>query len=315
MKLPYFDDFLLFLQSNNYSLETIYNYERDLKVFDQFLKENNKEFDKIDKRLLNQYKAYLTSTDRKTPQKKQKTKEKLSSLSINRMLSSLRMYFKYLAEEQEYSLPFQWDALKPVKTGKKHPRVAELKDLIRLAEAPIYLESNGKVAVRNRAALETLLATGMRISELLSLNKGQIDPKGRIFITGKGKKQRFVYLTDRAKKYLDQYLVLRRDNAPALFVPFYGRMANNPRKRLSTNYLQERINFYKEKLGINVPTSAHSFRHAYATYLAEEGASPAAIQILLGHESLATTTRYISASDKFAEETHRKYHPVAVPDE
>ncbi|PIU56660.1 MAG: hypothetical protein COS87_01500, partial [Chloroflexi bacterium CG07_land_8_20_14_0_80_45_17] len=87
-----------------------------------------------------------------------------------------------------------------------------------------------------------------------------------------------------------------------------------PRKRISTNYLQERIKRYREKLKINVPTSAHSLRHGFATYLAEEGANPAALQVLLGHESLDTTTRYVHASDKYAEETHHKYHPLAEPD-
>jgi site-specific recombinase XerD len=85
-------------------------------------------------------------------------------------------------------------------------------------------------------------------------------------------------------------------------------------KRISPNYLQERIKRYRERLRINVPTSAHSLRHGFATYLAEKGANPAAIQILLGHESLATTTRYVHASDRYAEETHRKYHPVQSTD-
>ena len=71
-----------------------------------------------------------------------------------------------------------------------------------------------------------------------------------------------------------------------------------------------KIKTYREQLRINVPTSAHSLRHGFATYLAESGASPVAIQILLGHESLDTTTRYVNASDKFAERSHRKYHPL-----
>jgi site-specific recombinase XerD len=192
--------------------------------------------------------------------------------------------------------------------------VAELGDLIVLIEAPSKLERNKKVALRNRAILEVIFATGMRISELCSLNRSQIDGSGRIFITGKGKKQRFVYLTTRAQEHLDEYLKTRSDSSPALFVPYAGRNVVNPKKRLSPNYIQERIKRYREKLRINVPTSAHSLRHGFATYLAEEGANPAAIQILLGHESLGTTTRYVHASDRYAEETHRKYHPLANPD-
>ena len=310
--LPHVDDFLLNLQANKYSSETIYNYERDLNVFSNFLDESNIEFDKIDKRAITYYKAYLVSRDRKTSSLGQGEKQ-LDSRSINRMLSALRAYLRYLIDI-DYPCPLPPEAVKLTKAGRKHPQVAELGDLIRLIEAPSSLESNIKTALRNRAMLEVLFATGMRISELCNLNRSQIDDTGRIFITGKGRKQRFVYLTPRAKQHLDAYLATRQDNCPALFIPYAGRNVAKSKKRISTNYLQDRIKRYREKLKINVPTSAHSLRHGFATYLAEKGANPAAIQILLGHESLDTTTRYVHASDKYAEETHHKYHPLAKPD-
>ena len=114
--------------------------------------------------------------------------------------------------------------------------------------------------------------------------------------------------------YLSIYLSTRHDNCPALFIPYAGRNVANPGKVISTNYLQERIKRYREKLKINIPTSAHSLRHGFATYLAEGGANPAALQVLLGHESLDTTTWYVHAADRYAEETHHKYHPLAEPD-
>ena len=310
--LPLIDDFLLNLQANKYSPETVYNYERDLNVFSNFLNESNIEFDKVDKRAITYYKAYLGSRDRKTSSLGRGEKQ-LDSHSINRMLSALRAYLRYLIDI-DYPCPLPPEAVKLTKAGKKHPQVAELEDLIRLIEAPSSLESNIKTALRNRAMLEVLFATGMRISELCNLNRNQIDDTGRIFITGKGRKQRFVYLTPRAKQHLDAYLVTRQDDCPALFIPYAGRNVAKSRKRISTNYLQDRIKRYREKLKINVPTSAHSLRHGFATYLAEKGANPAALQILLGHESLDTTTRYVHASDKYAEETHRKYHPLAKTD-
>jgi len=311
--LPRVDDFLLNLQANKYSSETIYNYERDLSVFSNFLDESNIEFDKIDKRAITYYKAYLGSRDRKTASQARQSERQLDSRSINRMLSALRAYLRYLIDI-DYLCPVPPEAVKLTKTGKKHPQVAELGDLIRLIEAPGSLESNVKTALRNRAMLEVLFATGMRISELCGLNRSQIDDTGRIFITGKGRKQRFVYLTPRAKQHLDAYSATRQDNCPALFIPYAGRNVAKLKKRISTNYLQDRIKRYREKLRINVPTSAHSLRHGFATYLAEQGANPAALQILLGHESLDTTTRYVHASDKYAEETHRRYHPLARPD-
>jgi hypothetical protein len=101
-----------------------------------------------------------------------------------------------------------------------------------------------------------------------------------------------------------------RKTDEAVFIPYRGGRNGSTNDRLSTNYLQEKIAQYRRRLGIVVPTSAHSLRHGFATYLAENGASPVAIQVLLGHESLQTTTRYVHASDRYAEETHRKKHPL-----
>ncbi|OHA34471.1 MAG: hypothetical protein A2928_03445 [Candidatus Taylorbacteria bacterium RIFCSPLOWO2_01_FULL_45_15b] len=151
----------------------------------------------------------------------------------------------------------------------------------------------------------------MRISELINLKRVQIDATGRVFIRGKGKKQRFIYLTERAKKHIENYLSARDDDSTYLFVPEKGQNAMKKDKKISANYLQMKIKKYRELLGMNVPTSAHSLRHGFATYLAEQGANPAAIQILLGHESLDTTTKYVHASDKYAEDTHKKFHPLS----
>lgn len=310
--LPYLDDFLLHLQAANYSARTVYNYERDLHVFDSFLVESRFEFARITKREVTYYKAYLSSGDRQTATGDPGVVTSLDARSINRMLSALRSYLKYLID-MDLPCPLPPDAVSLTKAIRKHPQVAELNALTALVESPSRFESDHRIAARNRAMLEVLLATGMRISELCGLKRAQIDDSGRIFITGKGRKQRFVYLTERATTHLNAYLAGRTDNAPALFIPYAGRNVTNPRRRISTNYLQERIKHYREKLKINVPTSAHSLRHGFATYLAEEGANPAALQILLGHESLDTTTRYVHASDRYAEETQRKYHPRAQP--
>lgn len=307
--LPYLDDFLLNLQINNYSQETIYNYERDLKVFQDFLEELNIKFDAINKKTLLNYKAYLTSQDRKTPTKN-KGKKKLSSFSVNRMLSSLRSYLKFLID-MDYESPISPNMLKLIKKERKNPRVSEFEQIVAIIEAPMQFEKDNKVALRNRAMLEMLFSTGMRISELLNLKQEDIDKKGRIFVRGKGKKERFTYLTPRAEKHLKNYLEIRGIvDSPHVFIPFQGKNKSKKNKKLSPTYLQRKIKRYRELLGINIPLSCHSIRHAFATYLAESGASPAAIQILLGHESLDTTTRYVNASNRFAEMTHRKYHPL-----
>lgn len=272
----------------------------------------------------------------------------LSSRSVNRMLSAIRSFLSWRVDFDK-DVPIPPEAIKLIKTERKKSQVAELDELIKLIECPTKFEKDPRVAARNRAMLELLFSTGMRISELVNLNLDQINTGGKIFIMGKGKKERFVYLTPRATHYLNEYLKIRNtdleeaketikaDIKPenrvskvggdeennmesptliksksneAVFIPYRGGRNGSTNDRISTNYLQEKIAKYRRRLGIVVPTSAHSLRHGFATYMAENGANPAAIQILLGHESLQTTTRYVHASDKYAEETHHESHPL-----
>lgn len=387
IKLPYKDDFLLDLQNNNYSLETVYNYGRDLLVFEVFLNLRSITFKKIDKRFITLYKGFLrtnnylsqitdylysindenltkfkffssnkiskkdnfishTSTKNKnissetnltansklnkaknfkknfditnTQSLKSKTNthlqnnKPLSPRSVNRMLTTIRRYIKYLDEfDLVKPLPITVDSIKLIKTEKKSSQVAELDELIKLIEFPTEYEKNELIALRNRAILELLFSSGLRISELIRLEKQDLNSEGKIYIQGKGKKQRFIYITPRAKFHINNYLNLRGgDNNPSLFAPTRGGSNGSINYSISPNYIQERIATYRKLLGIIVPTSPHSFRHGFATYLAQEGASPAAIQILLGHESLQTTDKYLHASDKFAEDTHKRFHPL-----
>lgn len=307
--LPLLDEFLENIQANNYSPETVYNYERDLNVFETFLSEDLKvPFKDLNKRLLIKFKAYLSSTSRLTAAGVH-GEIQLSSYSINRVLSALRSYLKFLSD-MDFKTPINADAVKLLKTEKKHAQVPEMPELIQVIEAPNKFETEVNIKLRNRAMLETLFATGMRISELLSLKREQLDNTGRIYIMGKGKKQRFVYLTPRAISHLKLYLQTRVDQSPFMFIPYRGRNNQNKNKKISPNYVQFKLKKYRELLGINIPISPHSLRHGFATYLAENGANPAAIQILLGHESLDTTTRYVHASDKYAEKIHTQFHPL-----
>lgn len=307
--LPHLDDFLLSMQVDNRSPETLYNYERDLIVFQNFLSGASIDFEKVDKKAVLNYKAYLTSFDRATANA-HKTQKRLSSYSINRMLSVLRSYLKFLIK-MDYNSPIAPTAIELVRKEKRQARVGELDEIVKLIESPTEFEKDKLVAGRNRAILETLFATGMRISELINLKTASIDKTGRVFIVGKGKKERFAYLTPRARRYIKGYLEVRGANtSPYLFIPFKGRNAEKKDARLSASYLQEKIKRYRELLGLNIPVSAHGLRHAFATYMAENGASVAALQILLGHESLDTTTRYVNASAKYAEKIHRQFHPL-----
>jgi len=266
-------------------------------------------------------------------------------------------------------IPVPPDAIGMMKAENRIKKIASKEDLIRLIESPMQYEKDEKVSLRNRCMLEMLFGTGMRISELIGLDLEQINSEGKLYIMGKGKKERTVYMTPRSLLWLNNYLKIRlryafnRDekkkdkesftgvretskdeeesfselamdmfegdlkyikviekyresgylenfDSPALFIPFSGGRNGKHSKRLSTNYFQERIAQYRKKLGIQIPTSAHSLRHGFATYLAEDGASPVALQLLLGHSSLNTTTKYVHATEKFAEETVKEHHPL-----
>ena len=306
--LPLQTEFINNLKKLNYSTETIYNYDRDLNTFENFLNDDvGLDFKNLDKGIISKFKAYLSSTSRYTASN-EKTLDQLSNHSINRIFSALRSYLRFLVD-MGYKTQVTSNDIKLLKIEKKYGQVPEISELTNLIEAPSKFEKDKKVKLRNRAMLETLFATGMRISELLSIKREQLD-NYRIYILHKGKKQRFVYLTPRALKHIGAYLKSRTDDVPYLFIPYRGLNNADKNKSISTNYLQSKIKRYRELLSINIPVSAHSIRHSFATYLAENGANPAAIQVLLGHESLETTTRYVHASDRYAEKSHTKFHPL-----
>ncbi|MGI6484540.1 MAG: tyrosine-type recombinase/integrase [Candidatus Dojkabacteria bacterium] len=432
-KLDDQDDFLVNLQNNNYSTQTILNYARDLCIFAVFLHFRNTPFMKVTKKDISAYKGYLIAgqhlkdldkireeytknidisglnehkalggsqrpvndlTGVSTPKfedgflsdiyrkvygslgitsRPRNTAKKNSGLdpnSINRMLSALRSFLKFRIE-WDLDIPMPPDAIGMMKAEKRIKKVASKEELIKLIECPMEFEKDEKVALRNRCMLEMLFATGMRISELMSLDLKDINAEGKLYILGKGKKERTVFMTPRSLLWLNNYLKIRlrfantgeekkkesesftteretlegedendkpsdltlemfddslkyirivekyresgyleKFESPALFIPFSGGRDGKHSERLSINYFQEKIAQYRRKLGIQIPTSAHSLRHGFATYLAEEGASPVALQVLLGHSSLNTTTKYVHASEKFAEETVKEHHPL-----
>ena len=188
-----------------------------------------------------------------------------------------------------------------------HPQLSELKELVTLIESPTKFEKNKMVALRNRACLETLFASGMRISELIGLKRSQIDKSGRIFVTGKGKKQRFIYLTDRAKIHIDAYTDKRVDDSPFLFVANNrGKNAGKKDKHISPNYIQMKMKKYRELLGLNIPTSPHSLRHSKAMMLQQNGVNLVCIRDFLGHQSVTTTEIYARIDNKQKREAIEK---------
>jgi site-specific recombinase XerD len=340
--LPHKQDFINYLLSNNYSPRTLFNYNRDLSAFENFLNLYSISFDSLTRFNIDQYKSVLRTVEHhklfiSDKQKDEDNKAKykgnrrlistnsvvgLSSKSVNRMLTSIRKYLKYLIMN-DFDCPLPPERVEFVKKEKKITELAEYVDIVRLIESPSEIERKPLNQKRNRAFLELLFSTGMRISEATGLNLAQIGYTDKdtekfiinekIFVMGKGRKQRFVYLTDRCKKYLYEYLDTRNDHLPALFIPNTGtrkHLDDENMIRVSNNYFQMRIIQYRKLLGINIKTSAHSLRHGFATFMAEKGANVVALQNLLGHESLETTTKYLHTSEKLAQDTHKEFHPL-----
>jgi len=311
--LPHIDDFLMNLQANHYSTLTVRNYKGWLEVFDHFLNEINVSFDKINKQTITSYKAYLAH-GRKIA-KPGNHSDKLAPSTINYKLIGLRVYLRYLINI-DYPCPLAPEAVETFKAVPKRPQLPELKDLMRLIEAPSP-EAN-TIELRDKAILETLFNTGLRVSELVSLNRDQVDlERKQIGLKGKGNMIRILFLPNPVVQWIGRYLQSRRDHFRPLFIRYSGELdarKSGEKMRLTTRSIQKIVAKYAQRCGLSITATPHTLRHCFATYLIEENANPVPLQVLFGHESLDTTTRYVHASDKYAEETHRKYHPLAKSD-
>lgn len=283
--LPYLNDFLKKLKDAQYSSETIYNYERDLNTFSHYLVDHlGIDFNNINNTTLEDFKKYLSSSNRLTSAKNT-TQHKLSTSSINRIFSSIKSYFKYLSDNN-IKVPINFISVKLSKNKRKHVTVPSLSVLMQLIEAPNKFEIDEIVKLRNRAMLETIFATGLSISELLSLKIENMDENGHLYITSNGKKQRFVDVNSEAMNHIKDYLAKRVDDSPFMFVPCRGKNNTQKNKKISTNYLQFKIKEYRDLLGIDTVVSANSFRYGFFTHLTESNVNPTAINKIFSHHSL-----------------------------
>lgn len=284
-KLPLTKEFLSHLNRKKYSEETVYNYKRDLKTFLNFLNKKNIKFENINKENIDDYKNYLLSFERRTSENKDSIKQ-LSHYSINRMLSALRAYLRYLIDSG-YVPPLLVESIKLLKSPKRIINYAKTDDIVKLIESPTILEKNKKVALRNRAMLETLFSTGLRLFELLNLKRDQINKSGQIFIKDKNEKGRFVYLAHRTQKHLANYLDTRTDSSPFAFVPYSGSRTKDKNKKICPEYLQRKIKQYREILGIETPISAQWLTtDGFTNYLIEQNLNPEPIKTISVHESI-----------------------------
>lgn len=225
--------------------------------------------------------------------------------SAARLLSSIRRFYRYLLRERLIS-DDPSARITPPKLGRPLPKTLTESDVEMLLDAA---DTTTALGIRDRAMLETLYATGLRVSELVSLQLTQFNPRrGLVQITGKGNKERLVPLGDEALNWLQTYLndarpqLLQQRRSPAVFVTRRGTAMT----RYAFWHLIKR---YVDRAGINKPLSPHVLRHAFATHLLNHGADLRTLQMLLGHSDLSTTQIYTHVARARLQDIHARHHP------
>ena len=272
----------------NASPHTCRNYLRDLEQFESFLEEMA--IEKVDRMVLRRYLSFLHRKNRKS--------------SIARKLSTLRSFYKYLVREQILSS----NPAKPVSTPKVErllPTTLTVDEAFRLMESPSKDQRSREAELRDRAILELLYSSGVRVSELVGLNLNRVDLDLEIVrVMGKGRKERIVPVGTKAIEALKSYLETRgiMEEESPLFV-------NLRKGRLTDRSVARLVKKYGRQSGIFRKISPHSLRHTFATHLLDAGADLREIQEMLGHVSLSTTQRYTHLTVGKLMEVYDKAHP------
>ena len=243
-----------------------------------------------------------------------KSRNSLKKNTQNRYLTALRSFLRYcevVKELESQVLPDKVILSKPEPRIPKFLNSDEVDDLVKTQDL------SKKSGIRDRAILEFLFSTGMRISELVNLNRIDISPqileKHEFAIIGKGRKVRTVYISNTSAKWLKQYLSTRKDNFVPLFVRYSGKSMdeNDPKGeslRLTPRSIQRMVKKYAHMAGLSVDVTPHVLRHSFATDLLMAGADLRSVQELLGHSDVSTTQIYTHVTNKHLKEVHEKFH-------
>jgi len=283
----YLDKFISYLEiEKNYSPHTILNYRIDLREFLKFSEQTP--VTKVDYHLLRKFLAQMRS-------------KQYRSRTLARKLSSLRSFFRFLQREKIIKDNPAALLMSP-KLEKTLPKFLSEPEMTQLIEAPSTKTSSGR---RDRAILETLYSTGVRVSELVALNIDQVDMIGNIAkVAGKGKKERLVPIGDKALDAIRDYLQYRKHQSRALFL-------NRGGTRLTDRSVRNILNKHIKAISVAQEISPHVLRHSFATHLLNRGADLRSVQELLGHVNLSTTQIYTHVTTDRLKEVYNKAHPRA----
>ena len=283
------ENYLNYLEiEKNRSIKTRENYERYLKGF--FIFSKIKDEKDITLEAVRDFRLHLARTG---------IKKNTQSYYI----IALRNFLKFLIK-QDYKV-LSPDKIELPKIAQRQIDIIEYADLERLLTAP---KGHDVRSLRDRAILETLFSTGLRISELCALNRYVDLSRGELSVRGKGEKIRVVFFSDRAKKTIKAYLDKRGDADEAMFVSLTKSKSPKVLGRVIPRTVQRLVNFYSRKAGIPDHVTPHQLRHQFATDLLIGGADLRSVQELLGHANIATTQVYTHLTNKELKEVHKAFH-------
>ena len=287
----YLSDFLDYLKNEKlYTNDTLKNYQIDLKQFSEFLHSKNQDLYTADRLHIESFFMKLNSLG-------------LSPSSLARKASTLRSYFLFLLKTSVISSSPMID-IKTPKLSKKLPNILSISDVDTLCN----IDASSSVSKRDRAIIEVMYSSALRLSELSSLNIDSVDIESKcVKVIGKGKKERILPLGAKASEALSDWTSARCDLRPvdnALFINKFGT-------RLSNRSIQNRINFWVKKQGLNCKISPHTLRHSCATHLLEASGDLRAVQEFLGHEDISTTQIYTNMDFEHLNRVYKNSHPRA----
>ncbi|MBI5573755.1 MAG: tyrosine recombinase XerC [Elusimicrobia bacterium] len=283
------EKFIQFLKiQKNISENTALAYRRDIEQFSRFLEKKNIDIKNADKFTVRDYLAnVLQAVSKKS--------------SIIRKIAALRGFFNFLVKCKVLKISPMDFVLTP-KAEKHLPNFLTVGEINLILSSPNISKISG---LRDRAILELLYSSGLRISELTTLSKTDVDYfSGTVKVMGKGGKQRLVPVGDIALNTIRKYLKMRNDISSVLF-------AGNKLQKLSARCIQKMLKIYLKKAGITKKITPHSLRHTFATHLLDNGCDIRSVQEMLGHKNLATTQIYTHITSQTMKKIYDKVHPRA----
>ena len=287
-------NFLEFLKNEKQSSEnTLQSYERDILQFNKYLNENKLNYAKITSNDIEDYLSYLQKEGKKTS-------------SISRGLASIRAFYQYETRVKKVKTN-PTENIKAPKVEKHAPSILSSQEVELLLDQPKNVDLKG---TRDKAMLEFAYATGMRVTEIISLNIEDVNLNEGYVTCKYGSKQRNIPLGTLSLKALKQYIeearpyIIRDESITALFVNINGR-------RLTRQGFWKIVKYYKEQAHISKEITPHVLRHSFATHLLQNGADLKAIQTMLGHSDISSTQVYMQFQDEGLKNVYRKTHPRA----